>query len=398
MQVQRLTFTPNLVVAERISALGRTEDVVFSPDQTRLAIAGFNENKILVIRIRIVTDNGVMSVQSDGCIELRCADFRSPHGISWMDDDTLVIANRGKDVIIVSLPAMGDAGEVVKVEALLRLSEGGDGIIRSPGSVAVSRLSDQYFDVLVCNNYQNYVSRHIVQRGNRFRVISALRLFEHDLKVPDSIAVSSDGGLVAISNHYGQRIDVFRNDASSAVQSPPAFSLGVPHYPHGVRFAIEDRLVLVADAGAPYVHVYARDGLSWKTARGPAASLRVMDDESFLRGHQTPEEGGPKGLDILTDGSVLVVSCEEVPIAFFDFRSVRDQLVGPVPDRRALRPRAARMLETTIAAMTGQHDQIRALQAEVAKLKAIRDRSLDRRLLHMVKRAGLKIIASAGKR
>lgn len=399
MEGQPLIFKPSAVVEERIRALGRTEDVVFSPDQTRLAIAGFNEDKILVIQIRTVTEAGVMSVQSDGCVELRCPEFNRPHGISWIDDGTLAVANRGKDVVIVSLPAVSNAGDVVGIEPLLRLSEGGDGIIGSPGSVAVTRLSDQYFDLLVCNNYRHYVSRHIIHRQNGFKVISGLRLFKQGLKVPDGIAVSTDGELVAVSNHDRKRVDVFRNGTGSGTQSSPVFSLGVPHYPHGVRFAMEDRLLLVADAGAPFVHLYVRDGTSWKAASGPVASIRVMDDHSFQRGRNNPEEGGPKGLDILADGSVLVVSCEEVPIAFFDFRSVCDQFVGPdTADRREFRSSEARMLETTLAALAGQHDQIRDLQAEVATLKAIRDRSLDRRLLRLVKRGALKILAAAEKR
>ena len=399
MQGQCLTFKPSSAVAERLGALGRTEDVMFSPDQTRLAIAGFNENKILVIDIKVVTENGVMSIQSEGCVELRCPDFNRPHGVAWIDDGTLVIANREQDVIVVAVPATSSGGDAVEIEPLLRLSEGNDGIIRSPGSVAVTRLSDQCFDFLVCNNYRNYVSRHIIQKRNGLQVISSLRLFEHDLKVPDSIAISADGTLVAVSNHFRKRIDVFRNDAGSAAHSPPVFSLGVPHYPHGVRFAMQDRLLLVADAGAPFVQVYARGETLWKAASGPAVSIRVMDDDAFQRGHTNPEEGGPKGLDVLADGTVFVVSCEEVPIAFFDFRSTRDQYAGPdAAVHREFRSNEVGMLETSISVMKGQHEKIGMLQAEVVKLKAERDRSLDRRLLRLVRRVANKILAAAEKR
>ncbi|MBL9050059.1 MAG: hypothetical protein JNK19_08110 [Tabrizicola sp.] len=399
LQGQLLAFKPSAVVAERISTLGRTEDVIFSPDQTRLAIAGYNENRILVIQVEVVTENGAMTVLSDGCVELRCQDFDHPHGISWIDDDTVVIANRGKDVIVLSVPAVSSAGDNVEVEPLLRLSEGSDEIIKSPGSVAVTRLSDEYFDCLVCNNYRNYISRHIIRKRNGFEVVSSLRLFEHGLKVPDSIAISAEGDLVAVSNHHRHRIDVFSNDAGSATHSPPVLSLGGLHYPHGVRFAMDDRLLLVADAGAPLVHVYARGGPSWKAASGPDASIRVIDEESFRRGHKNPEEGGPKGLDTLADGSVLVVSCEEVPIAFFDFRTIRDQLVGPaMTDHRESRSGEARMLETALSAMRGQHDQMKSLQAEIGKLKAMQDRRLDRRLLRLIKGWALKKLAEIEKR
>lgn len=412
MQGQLLPFKPSLDVAERVRALGRTEDVMFSPDQTRLAIAGFRESKILVIEFKAVTEDGVMSVQSAGCVELCCPEFDLPHGLAWIDDGTLVVANRQRDVVVVSVPEVGNESKSVDVEPLVRFSKGGDGIINVAGSVAVRRLNDQYFDFLVCNNTRNYVSRHIVRKGNGFEVISGLRLFEHGLQIPDGISISSDGDLVAVSNHHANRIDVFRNDADSAIHSPPAFSLGVPHYPHGVRFAMEDRLLLVADAGAPLVHVYARDGLSWKTAPGPDASITIMDDDAFRRGRINPEEGGPKGLDILADGSVLVVSCKEVPLAFFDFRSVRDQFVGPDTFvQREVRSDDLRMLETVIAAMNGQQTEIEMLgaelakqqaelarlQAELAKIPAKRDGSLDQRFFGMVRRAALKALESAGK-
>lgn len=385
MQGQHLAFRPSEVVADRIRALGRTEDVMFSPDQKRLAIAGFSGNRILVMEIRTITDSGATVVLSEGCVELLCPEFNYPHGLAWMDDDTLVVANREGDVIAVSVPSVSAAGRSVEVEPLLRLSGGSDSTIKSPGSVAVARLGDQYFDFLVCNNYRDYVSRHIVQKKNGYEVISGLRLFEHGLKVPDSIAVSTDGGLVAVSNHYGKRVDIFQNDSDSGPQAAPAVSLGVPCYPHGVRFAMQDRLVTVADAGAPLVHIYARDGRSWKTVQRPALSMTVMDEETFQRGHTNPEEGGPKGLDILADGSLLAVSCEEVPIAFFDFRPMRDQLLrSDIADQPDKRMEEARVMETFLSAMKVQHDQIERLHGD---MQAIRARRLDRRIKRFLKGA-----------
>jgi hypothetical protein len=390
-----LTFKPSPVVAERLRALGRTEDVMFSPDQTRLAIAGFNENKVLVLGIEVVTEDGVLSIRSDACVELHGPDFNCPHGVFWLDDSTLAVANRAQDAVIVAVPAVSDAGEAIEVEPLLRLSEGDDSIVKSPGSVAVTRLNDEYFDLLVCNNYLHYISRHIIQRKNGFEVVSSLRLFESGLKVPDGLAVSSDGHLVAVSNHYGNRIDVFRNDRSSSTHSEPAFSLGIPNYPHGVRFGMDDRLVLVADAGAPLVHVFARKGEEWRSAKGPSMSIKVIDDDAFQRGRTNPEEGGPKGLDIRADGSFFVVSCEEEPIAFVDFRALRDQLVGEdSTNHRQSRSGDARLLETALAVMKGQHDQYKMPRVEIIQLQAPVDQSLDRRILPFFKRVALKAIAS----
>ena len=83
-------------------------------------------------------------------------------------------------------------------------------------------------------------------------------------------------------------------------------------YPHGLRFAADDRRLLVADAGAPYVHVFAADG-SWQGASYPASTIRVMDDETFERARHNPQEGGPKGIDLDPRTKLLIVTSESTP-------------------------------------------------------------------------------------
>ncbi len=43
-------------VRQAIARLGRTEDLAFSPDGRRLAIAGFARNRILVIDVELPAD------------------------------------------------------------------------------------------------------------------------------------------------------------------------------------------------------------------------------------------------------------------------------------------------------------------------------------------------------
>ena len=40
-------------VDEALSGIGRTEDLVFSPDGRRLAVVGFTEGKILLLDVKI---------------------------------------------------------------------------------------------------------------------------------------------------------------------------------------------------------------------------------------------------------------------------------------------------------------------------------------------------------
>ena len=48
----------------------------------------------------------------------------------------------------------------------------------------------------------------------------------------------------------------------------------------------------------------------------------MLDDETFARGRSNPEEGGIKGLDIDRTSSVVAVTCEELPLAFFPLASI----------------------------------------------------------------------------
>ncbi|MDG4888836.1 hypothetical protein [Mesorhizobium sp. WSM4887] len=69
------------------------------------------------------------------------------------------------------------------------------------------------------------------------------------------------------------------------------------------------------------VHVYASEE-GWKGRRTPSRSVAVLDDESFLRGRASVEEGGPKGLDIDRSNRVVAVTCQEQPLAFYGLSSI----------------------------------------------------------------------------
>lgn len=109
--------------------------------------------------------------------------------------------------------------------------------------------------------------------------------------------------------------------AALGPDTEPAGVLQHAGYPHGVRFTNDDRRILVADAGSRMVHVYAGDG-DWNGHRAPARSVAVLDEETFQRGRASPEEGGPKGLDIDRSNSVVAVTCEEQTLAFFSLASM----------------------------------------------------------------------------
>jgi hypothetical protein len=89
-----------------------------------------------------------------------------------------------------------------------------------------------------------------------------------------------------------------------------------------VRFTADGQFILVADAGSPHVRIYQSDHLGWRGVRDPILSVKVLDDDDFLRGRNNIEEGGPKGLDINNDAGIFVTTCETQPLAFFDLSSI----------------------------------------------------------------------------
>jgi hypothetical protein len=88
------------------------------------------------------------------------------------------------------------------------------------------------------------------------------------------------------------------------------------HYPHGLRFAADDSCLIVADAGAPYLTAFARGAADWTGVRQPTTTIRIMEDDAFLRGRYNVQEGGPKGLALHRSGRIIAVTSEHQPLRF----------------------------------------------------------------------------------
>ena len=295
-------------VRDAVAGLGRTEDVRFSPSGRRLAIACYGTERIALVDVELELGSEGLRVELTGIELHQPAGLREPHGIDFLDEDTLAVANRGGGVLLLRPPS-ADSEELTLVEP-----DDGGGLLDSPGSIAVRPLESGGHEVLTCNNWTSTVARHTLVAGEsltRGEIIARRRL-----DLPDGLALSRDGQWLAVSNHNTHCVLVYAYESAGEESEPVGVLRGVM-YPHGLRFAEDDRLLLVADAGAPFVHVFeANDG--WRGARFPIAAIRVMDEDTFARGHGTPEEGGPKGLDIDDRTGVLVVTSEHQPLAFFD--------------------------------------------------------------------------------
>jgi hypothetical protein len=317
----RISFVPSEGVKTALANLGRTEDVQFSPDDRRLAIAGFNNNKILLLDIEVKTAKDKILLKCEDWLEITSPSFNYPHGLFWIDSSTLIIANRSADAPIIKIPTEKPDGKAVEIAPIETIRRGRD-LLRSPGSVSVSKIGEDLYDAVICNNYAHNVSRHLLDARDNLASKGSCRLLAKGLDVPDGISHSHSGEWIAVSNHHKNAVFMYRNDNSLDEESEPIGKLRGMSYPHGLRFSHDDRYIFVADAGAPLVHVYKMDHRRWSGKHFPAYSLRVMDNETFIRGQTNPQEGGPKGIDLTNDDRILVVSCEEEPIVFFDVRKM----------------------------------------------------------------------------
>lgn len=314
----RIRFEASNRVKKVLAQLGRTEDVRFSPNDKRLAICGFGKNKLLVLDVEIAVSAAGVEVALTDFMELTSASLHEPHGLFFLDDDTLVVANRSGSVPVLRLPPSGSSEKRFMLSPMRKVRGG----VHTPGSVSVSRTNEGGYEVLICNNFVHYVSRHVLDDKPPFEVRSNEVLLSKGLDIPDGVAANHNGSWIAVSNHNLHSVFLYEKTTQLNMQSEPDGILNKLEYPHGLCFTADDKFMLVADAGAPYVHVYEKGAESWKGARSPCASLRVMDDEVFLRGRQNPQEGGPKGIDIDSGMNILVTTCAEQILAFFDLAKV----------------------------------------------------------------------------
>lgn len=307
---------------ESLANLGRTEDVKFSPDENRLALAGFIKNKILLINVAIEINGSIKQVTLTDFVEITSPELNQPHGLFFNSNEILVVANRGGNVLLFELPSRETSANEIELRPLVTIGSHPVHHIFSPGSVSVSQLGSDLHEVLICNNFAHYVTRHILDGRNQFRVISSAILIKKGMKIPDGIAMNKTNDWIAISNHSRKSIFLFENTSKLNSQSDPDGILGNIAYPHGLRFTSDGKFILVADAGAPFVHVFSKPDDAWVGEHDPLTSIRVLDDETFNKGQYNPQEGGPKGIDIDKNMKIFVTTSEHQKLAFFDLEKI----------------------------------------------------------------------------
>lgn len=313
---EKLSFSATRQVRDAIYALCRTEDIRFSPSNRRLAIAQFNDNKVAVFDISISVFEGQKRIAFTGSAEIVSSHLKGPHGIDFLNEQQIFVANRYGSACVFELP-LGAAGtcELTPLAVI-----GSDE--RGPGAVAIARKGEGIYEALVCNNFSNDITKHVLRSDPTLSSPYSEVLIKKWLDIPDGICISNGAELIAVSNHSTHSVLLFRYSPALTIDCDPVGVLQEINYPHGLRFMRDNRFILVASAGSPYVNIYERGNSDWRGTHKAALSVRVMTDSEFSRNRLNRQEGGPKGIDIDNSMGVFVTTSEGQPISFFDLDAI----------------------------------------------------------------------------
>ena len=262
--------------------------------------------------------------------ELRSPSLEFPHGVDFLSEDLIVVANRDAAVTFYRLPSAEHWQDITEIEAIAeftspwfgpkrasRLSEGRE-VRCGPGSIR--KHGDHLY---ICANYTNTVSKHpIAVRDDMIEIGDGELVVETGLELIDGISVSRDGHWIAVSDSGHGRVAIYRGDDYSEACELRDENLV---YPHGLCFDPSHRRLYVSDAGERLLHVFESVDGTWERSMSHSSfSLPSIGDEAFYKTkHSVAEKfrplvGGIKGLDLDPSGRFLFGTCLNQTLAVFE--------------------------------------------------------------------------------
>ncbi len=322
----RVGFRATDRVMAAIRSMERTEEATFSPDGRLLAIGGFGLNRINLFSMEVVGRGQTRSIDIPACVTIHSNVLQGPHGIAFIDNSHMVVANRNGGVYVFRIPADALEQQDLHLRPIRKLRSGIGAKVSSPGSLACQELGNGRFQVLVCNNYIHTITSHTGTLpaetrggiGKLKRIRTDGVFLEKNLSVPDGICISRDKQWLAVSVHTSGNLYLYRLDRELDRATLPDVILEGVVCPHGLQFSADGSVLYAADSASPYLHLFYRRGNTWVSLPRPDKSIRILSEEQFQKGRYNAEEGGLKGIDVLHRENLLVTTCEFHPLAFYD--------------------------------------------------------------------------------
>jgi len=312
-----INFEATNEILSLLNTMGRTEDLAFSPNNSKLVIASSALNKVVIFDIEIKLSNNEPRIVLTNTIEINSLSITLPHGITWINDDTIIVANRNGNATVFKIPNPENINQSITLAALQSLPHIKGTTSDTTDCIDAHSLGLGLYEIFICSNAGNYVSHYILDESENFAVKASAFLLKKDIYIPDGVKLSQDGKWLAISNHEKHQVFVYKNTQPLNCSSLPNATLHGTNYPHGVTFSTNQQFIFVADAGGPFVYVYHNSANDWNGDYFPCATIRIMDDETFKLGHTNKQEGGAKGISITQDSSLIATTCGTKPLAFF---------------------------------------------------------------------------------
>lgn len=312
-----INFEATNEILSLLSTMGRTEDLAFSPNNSKLAIASYALNKVVIFVIEIKFLDRDPKIHLINAIEINSLSITLPHGIAWVNDKTIIVANRKGKAAILEVSNTKCATQSITLTELQTLPHIEGTTSHTTDCIDAHSLGMGLYEIFICSNAGNYVSHYILDENENFAVKASAFLLKKDINIPDGVKLSQDGKWLAVSNHDKHQVFVYNNKQHLNCSSLPNAILHGTNYPHGVTFSTNKQFIFVADAGGPFVYVYHNSANDWNGDYFPCATIRIMDDETFKLGHTNKQEGGAKGISITQDSSLIATTCGTKALAFF---------------------------------------------------------------------------------
>lgn len=304
----------------------RSEDVRFSPSGKRLAVVA-TDGILLVFTLK----PSEHPLRITGHVEIHSNSFYSPHGVDFISEDTVAVANRGAALSFFRIPPPRSWPGPHKIKPVHEMTApwiGETGSMRSEGERTVmcglGAVRVQGHHVFVTCNKEGTLSKHPFSKLLKWiRTGNGQVISRELLSIPDSVAISRDRRWVAVGEHESQCLVVHEADGTRIRSTHKSPKLS---HPHGICFDPSGKMLFVADAGKKDIHIFRTDD-DWKTSMEESTYRIEGIPEDLLQQTKDsvpeefrPLEGGVKGLDLDPSGRIMATTCKHQLLRFFYFQ------------------------------------------------------------------------------
>ena len=278
-----LNFLFEKTNSQYVFGIGRSEAVHLSPNGDKIGYCSFNLNKIIIFNIE--KENQKIKINNHVVVECQ---LNYPHDFSWIDNSTIVVANREGPAIIFSIPEKSG-----RIEPILIIDKK-----ETTKTNSVTIIKQKNMTRLMFCNVSNYVSYCDIDINFQ---IKSIGIYLKSLNVPDGVAINPSQSFISITNALGNNIIV-----CNLLESSPIIELKEINRPHSVEF-LTDNILLSTGGNDPFVYCWDLKNKNIKF------KFRAINKKQY-----SLTEGGIKGICACLKSNILFLTSPDAPFLMFD--------------------------------------------------------------------------------